>query len=370
MANAYYDKKNQRWYVKNYVNGVNHTITSDSKGEYFLTKKAAQEFISINFRRLQFQKNNKNKKCDKFFPIFLKQLERTSKVTTFVDNKNLFVSKVEPLFKNIELSKLNNNLLMEFNNQINDKYKNYSIKRVISITRKFLTLLQPYVVNELDVKIISKDKNRPEQIKIQDYYTVDEFNIFYSFIDSKFYKFLFLMYFTYGLRLNELRGLQVKYFDIKNKLLIICQQANSKNVYHHTIIVKCKTQNSNRILPLNDKVINAYKDMIKFEDPNSYIFVGPRCKNLQDSKDPRFIIGESNIHRMVVKVEKKAKLHHVTIRNLRHSCGIYIEQNVNNISRVASWLGNSVVVASQYYLKFHDKEGDQIAQMMDKNIKT
>ena len=34
-ANVYYDKKYRRWYIKNYVDGVNHTIIYDENGEYF-----------------------------------------------------------------------------------------------------------------------------------------------------------------------------------------------------------------------------------------------------------------------------------------------------------------------------------------------
>ena len=74
-AHVYYDKNRKRYYIKNYVNKVNHTIIFDNNGNYFRTKRDCYVFINENLKALENQpkkpkKNETLNTCDEFKAIY------------------------------------------------------------------------------------------------------------------------------------------------------------------------------------------------------------------------------------------------------------------------------------------------------------
>jgi len=368
MANIYQNKKTKRFYIKNYINGTNHTITRDANGNFFLTKKEALNFIYSNVDQLKQQSTYGVKKCSYFYKIYLANLERNSKMSHYEAEQYLFNSQIAPFFEKIALSRLDNQKLIDFSKTINDKNASYRYKsRILTRTKEFLEFIQVYMPNKIELSYLRVDPNTFKNNRILSYYSVEEFKTFYNALDSPFYKFMFLLLFNYGLRIGELRALQVKDIDIKDNILNIDKQANSKNQKHKTILCPTKTTSSIRTYPLNKGITDLFKEMNKYKYPNSFIFT--LAKKSYQSKDPNHIISETQIRRVNNSTAIKAHLPHIRIHDFRHSCAIYLIKNGIDFTRIASWLGHSSpATTANYYLRYSDKNKEEISNLIQNTV--
>jgi len=367
MANIYLNKETKRFYIKNYVNGINHTITRDNNGAYFETEEEAQNFINNNVNCLKYQKNLSRNKCSYFFNIYLANMSRNFKASHFMSEKYICTSIIFPYFRNVSLSRLDNTVLMNFSNEINDKLISYRYKeRIFTRTKSFLDSLIPYIPIQLDLRLLTINKNTPKDYNVMEYYSFEDFKTFFNNLNNDFYKFMFLMLFNYGLRIGELRAIKVSDFDLINNSLYITKALNSKNESHKTIITSPKTNNSVRTYPLNKDLIALYNSMIKFKNKNAFVFTF--AKKEKNADDPDYVISENTIRKKNEDNAKKSNLQKIRIHDYRHSCAIYLITHGFDLTRVANWIGDNPETVAHYYLKYKDRSKNEISDAFQLNV--
>ena len=370
-AHVYYDKNRKRYYIKNYVNKVNHTIIFDNNGNYFHTKRDCYVFINENLKALENQpkkpkKNETLNTCDEFKAILDKQLKISGSRTQY----QKFLKYVYPFVEETTLFKINNETLQKITDNVNGlKLSKKSKRCVFVVAKKYFDYLSKKLGKNLDLSILVSDKNEFDEDKIFNYLTVEEFNKFDSALETKRDQLIFELLFIYGLRIGELRALKNKDFDLQNNLLLIRRALNSKNETHTSIVISPKTSSSIREYPLLESIKNKYLSAMKFID-NKETFVFTTAKERTKSEKPYHVISETQIRRIKVKAIEKSGVVQFRIHDLRHSCAINLIQNGFDISRIASWLGHkNVSVTAKYYLKYSDKNKEEIAKFfLQKNL--
>lgn len=365
-VNVYYDKKYHRWYIKNYVDGVNHTIICDENGEYFLSKKEANNFVRKHYSLLERQpKKVKNYSLAGLIKKFLAENKSKLKDSTFSNTCYTANKYFDKLLKNINFKELKNDDLILISERINKlKISIRSKKKLIVTIKKFIIFLNKQYFSSADIDYIRLSKNLYEDDHVFNYLSEDDFRKFIKVCDKPLFELMFTLFFYYGLRLGELRGLKIKDFDLKNKILYINRNASTKNINHITQLTSLKTASSKRYYPLSYKIIELYKKAVKFNDPECFLFTFSTSKN--DAKNEINIIGDTTIKRYKDKYIKQSGVNYIRIHDFRHSCAIFLINHGFNIARISSWLGHSSPsVTAQYYLRFQDKSKEEILKIFD-----
>ena len=362
-SNIYFDKNRNLYYIKNYINGTNHTITRDSNGNHFLTKKSAKQFIVTNIESLNTQPNKNLIYCHELNNRFFNNEKLNKKQSTYYGEMLLFKNHVDPFFTTYTINKLLDKDIQLFATRINNLNNSIYLKRrIFACTKSYVTLINTYRVAKLSKDSLKIDRNLFYEKKDLSYYNFDEFKQFYQQITKPEDKLIFCLLFFYGLRISELRALEVQDFNLRDDFLSIKRAIQIKGCKGNQI-TSCKTKSSIRDYPL----LNSIKSLfigLNLKDDNSFVFVVSN-KNRKIVKN---IIGETTIRRKNIYYSKKAGLKQIRIHDFRHSCAIYLARSGYDISRIASWLGHSSISSTAIYLKYVDKEKQQIASMIDRNI--
>ncbi len=365
-ANVYYDKKYKRRYIKNYVDGVNHTILCDENGHYFLKKKDANDFIRKHYASLLRQpKNVKNYSFADLEKKFLLESKNKLKESTYSNYCYTINKYFEALFDDINYKAIKDNDLLEISRRINSlKISIKSKKKLFVAIRQFMLFLARYFYFEVNINLVCLSKNLYEDEHIFNYLTEEDFIQFINACDKPIFKLMFTLFFYYGLRCGELRGLKVKDFDLKNKILYINRNASTKNINHVTQLTSLKTASSKRYYPLSNKIIDLFNEAAKFKNPECFVFT--LCKTEFEAKKEINIMGDTTIKRYKDKYIKKSGVNYIRIHDFRHSCAIFLINHGFNIARISSWLGHSSPsVTAQYYLRFQDKNKEEILKIFE-----
>lgn len=171
------------------------------------------------------------------------------------------------------------------------KYRDYLVSKGFSVSYCNQTLTYFKAILELCCsrhsivctipKTFGKVKKSTPKEEMK-FYTQDQFNLFIKEAenDSKIFYALFLFMFYTGCRIGECNGLQRKDFNGKSVHISKTLTTRYKDEKGNFLVTNPKTKQSDRVIPLTDKVINAINEII-MDDPESYIFGGK--KPLQES---------------------------------------------------------------------------------------
>lgn len=364
-ANIYFDKSRNIYYIKNYLYGTNHTITHDSNGQHFTTKKSAKQFILNNIEALNTQPKTNVYSCNDIINKFFQNEKVNKKQSTYYGELLLFKKHIEPFITSFTINKIQDKDLQSFANRINKIDGSIYLKRrIFACTKNYIDLLNKYKVGKLSKDCLRVNKNSFYEKEDLNYYNFDEFKKFYQVIESTEDKLIFSLLFFYGLRISELRALEVQDFNLRDNLLSIKRAMQIKG-YKGNQITSCKTKSSIRDYPLLKNVFNLFINInMNQDESNCFVFV--ECN--RNRKEAKNVIGETTIRRKNLEYANKAGLKHIRIHDFRHSCAIYLARCGYDISRIASWLGHSSINSTAIYLKYVDKEKQQIASMIDRNI--
>ena len=214
-------------------------------------------------------------------------------------------------------------------------YKNDIFKFVKAILN-YGTKMYDYNFNKVYLKMTRF--TNPNKIKKEmDFYTYDEFQKFLSYEKYQFFKAIFNTLYYMGLRKGELVGLQWTDIDLDKSIMSITKQIPSIYGASNYKITPLKTQNSNRVLPMNNVVKNALK-MLK-EESQKYT----------NYKDSWFVFGndlpisKEKIRDRKVKICNDANMKEIRIHDFRHSCASLLINNGANITIVAKYLGHTKI---------------------------
>ena len=168
-----------------------------------------------------------------------------------------------------------------------------------------------------------------------------------------------------GLRSGELRGLNVTHIDFGRKQLNCCKNVTySKDRVNGGIVYtigSVKTNNSNRVVPLNDRAMLAIK---RLKDT----ICNPLTGYLVCTSTGR-IVTHSNLQKSYSAILKAAGVKHMGLHSTRHTFATVILKNAEDkgqIKEVSELLGHSKVSTTyQYYIKASDEDKRKLLDQLD-----
>lgn len=135
-----------------------------------------------------------------------------------------------------------------------------------------------------------------------------------------------------GLRLMEVRGIELKHLDFDRKLLHIVQSKGNKDRY----------------VPLSEHLIRGIKDYIGSTHPQKYLFEGSGNPEGKDF-DGRY--SQRGVQWAVKTIAKTAGiLKEVNVHMLRHSYATHLLEDGVNILSVQKLLGHASIDSTMVYL--------------------
>ena len=358
-------KTGKKWYFSTYYKGLDGNNKLHKSKKYATKKEALEaerEFLvkldeTYNHRDMTFK--------DLYIKFYDYQSDkvRESTMKTYRDRikyLQLFdkVKLVDFNIKHFELWKKEVNGLPLATSYKNDLFK--FVKAILNFGTKWYDFNFTAVYNKM-----TNFTNPNEVKKEMEFFTIDEFKQFISVENDILYKPLFETLYYMGLRLGELRGLQWKDIDFKNKIMKIHKQVPSIYGSANYKITPLKTKKSERDLPITDILIYDLKKLYN-----------KQCEYTNFSQD-WFVFGNDlPIGKSVVRVRKNkncklARVKQIRIHDFRHSCASLLINYGASITLVAKYLGHSKIDETlNTYSHMYKNKLDDIVELINKNNHT
>lgn len=257
---------------------------------------------------------------------------------------NRYIKDSEDLNK-YRMNQINSHALQTYFNNLKDKVTHSTLIAIRNILTLFFRYaeIQGYCFNPMQVIEINRNKPKSNDIVI---FTKEEVK---KIITSKtsgqhsYNRFLILFALGTGLRQGELLGL--KYSDIKDGQVKVKRQVIT-DTNKRRKIEDTKTENSVRYVPIPKPILKELEAYKKNKNQDDYIFVSKES-NLMDANN---LI--RSYKRFLISIDVPYKDFHT----LRRTYATALCENGVDINTVAKLLGNTVVVAAQYYTFISDKK--------------
>ena len=355
-------KDGRKWMFEVRYKDLNGKIKKYHSKKYF-TKKEAQEeerkFLStidgsITYRTMTF------KDLYKAFYEYKSDKVRYSTIKTYRDRV-----KYLTMFDDVKLKDFSINHFELWKKEINKtnlatSYKNDLFKFIKAILN-FGTRWYDFNFAPVYAKMTNfTDPNELQKEML--FFTIDEFRTYISVEDSLKYKTLFETLYYMGLRKGELRGLQWKDIDFKNKTMKIYKQIPSIYKKTNYKLSPLKTKQSNRVLPINDILL---EDLIKWNKHQS---------GYTNFSQEWFVFGndlplaKETIRTRTIRNCKKAGVKQIRVHDFRHSCASLLINYGANITIVAKYLGHAKVDETlNTYSHMYKSNLDDIVSLINNN---
>ena len=216
-------------------------------------------------------------------------------------------------------------------------------------------------LKELNLKTPFTIKPIKREPYISNYYTEEEFLLFYSVIDDLQDKILFNLLFTTGVRIGEATALTFNdILNRKDEFLQICKTRKRGHRYDaNNTIGAPKTPAAIREVPINDELENnIFKYRQSLIDTNEnfsddwFIFGG---------KKP---IGFQTVRRHNLKYAEAAGLPPIRIHDFRGSFTTNAFKHTSNIELIKNTLGHTEYDTTfKYYLKSRESDKQELAKI-------
>lgn len=285
----------------------------------------------------------------------------TLKSSTYYHHRKTLDKHVLTYFKSFkDINKITVDIL--------NKWVNYMLKKPFGIEYinkcigNLQSILDYFVKNyDFNIKVASKlHKIKVEEIKQckkskNNYWTYKDFNKFINTVDDKLYFILFnFMYYT-GVRFGEMNALNWNDIDFEKKTLTINKTLTTKIIEGGFKITTPKTNNSNRIIDLDDNLIKLLKEHYASE------------KKIYGFSNKMFVFGnirfipETTFIRKLNYYITKANVKRITPHGFRHShASLLIDLGCDSYE-VAERLGDTVrMIENTYYHIFPQKKKNTI----------
>ncbi len=202
--------------------------------------------------------------------------------------------------------------------------------------------------------------------------TKEEFVRFYKKLNGNYWQCLFLTAFICGLRVGELRGLQIKCLSLDKGLLQIIQEANSQVGEGKTVLLPPKSSSSNRDYYLPDFFVSKLKNFIadsglKDED---FLFFGHTKDKPVGKPNLANPIGTMTIYRVMDEAQKAAGIKHFNFHYFRHSEASFLNEKGISQEWISDYLGHdSVDVTRKYYIHDSSEKKKEIRDLLENKFK-
>ena len=310
---VYKDAKGS-WFYKCCVNGKQYL----KRG--FSTKSEASK-AEVIFKAENQNKNTKVKVL-KFYDavdLYLRFKKKEIKPTTYYGYRLKFRKYIIPNFENKVVTKLTWNDFVKFRSKLSNaiiKDKNKILKYLIDLF-DYLNLY--YEFNIMYAKKLQRFKDySPGTIKHEVNKPVElELLKKYYKASNHYFRFYLLTTYIFGLRISEVRGLQIDSFDFDNQLLYITKVTTNKVGLNKSI----------DLIPKSTSSIRKYYYPKIYNDLLLYFIKTYKLKNndrLFFSKNKKVPLSENSIRTYLNKIEKENNFEHITPHGLRHGIASYL----------------------------------------------
>lgn len=278
------------------------------------------------------------------------------KSSTYYSRRNRAELYILPYFEKYKLHSIKINVLemwkMEvFKSNIGLDHKN----RIIADLKEILDYA--CCNYDFDIKVASKlQKVKTEKVVNQmdsetNFWTYEEFKQFINVVDDRYYYIIFNFFYYTGLRIGEICALNWNDINFDRKTLRVNKTLSNKVDDQLYIITSPKTNNSIRIVDLDDNLIKLLKEHKDNE------------KQLYGFNDSMFVFGNvkplspTTFKRYLYKYTELANVKRITPHGFRHS-HVSLLINLGCDSRdVANRIGDTVqMVEKTYYHMFPMKK--------------
>ena len=361
---VYKDKKRNTWYIRININSkqfirrgykTKHDALNDElnfRNECSPTNKKKKEVvITFDFLKRKYYAYRKN------------NLKPTSYYNLVQRIEKYITSSFDP---NINVNDLTQH---DFN-----KFRSMLEKSPLKAKNRIIKLLQDmfnYLDDYFDIRIkyakrlqLFKDYT-PKNINSDPVNKPVEFDLFkkYYSASNDYFKFYLLTTYVFGLRISELRGLEINSFDFNNKMLYIYKVTTSKVGLNKSVDLVPKSDSSIRKYYLSDlylKILNKHIQDNNLNGSNRLFFIHSR-KNKP--------ISETSIRRYLEAIEKANNLKHITPHGLSHGIATYLYSKGIPFEDIGKYLGHKFnSVTMDVYIDLTKERQTKIIDEIDKLI--
>ncbi len=271
------------------------------------------------------------------FEDYLKLVKRASDNTVIAYTKDVrrFLSSVDKELKDINHSDIEKFIKSLSKGEITGGHVVEStISRYLSALKSFFSYMElAGIINSNPVEKVRHPRLRR---KIPDFLSPEEvvelLNVFDNEKNLREKTILSLLYYC-GLRVSELCNLRVEDVSLSPPYIKVLMGKGNKD----------------RLVPLNEKVVQLVEEYLEKESPRFYLFPGKRNSSLK--------MYESTVFRILKKAAKKAGIRkNVHPHVLRHSFATHLVMNNVSVKVVQELLGHSNLSTTSIYLHVADKE--------------
>jgi integrase len=349
----YFLKPRKIWFIKVKVNGKYYVCYKPIGHEDTFKKRSDAAAYEPTFvASLMAPSSTDHIMCEDLVDPFFASMKMQIKPSTLYGWVHLFDKYWRPLFKGVDVAKLNNLQLDRFNEIVNKKAS--SISHPIALGKrwvKYLKRLNPI----LDENRLFCAKHYVVKQHVYHIYTLDEFETFLSGIDDDRQRFLFELLFFYGLRIAE--ALALKWSDFDNEGLHITRIVVIKNLEKKPLFTTPKTKNSIRTYPILDVFKPYLKRMRDHGATTGYCFPGRLGST---------VMGQTSVRRLAIVYARKNHLQELKLHEFRHSCVSYLLMSGLNYRVVARWVGDTEAMILSTYSHLLPSEKTQVSDFLNK----
>jgi len=269
--------------------------------------------------------NNENS-LKEILELYITELEMNgfskNTVKTYIMFINYFLSFLEN--KNKSLEELDRKILKEFLLKIyrQKKYKQKSVYNLILALKSFLRFLEREDLVKT-LKLPKIPKSLPKAL------SKEEIKKMLNSCKNDKEKLIFLLLYSTGLRVSELANLKLEDINLKDKFLVVRGGKGKKD----------------RIIPLNDKIIELINSHLKNRKKNSDYLINNKFGGK---------ISTVYLEKIIREIGKRVGLK-VTCHMLRHSFATHMLENGADIRVIQEILGHERLSTTQIYTKITTK---------------
>lgn len=343
-------KKDGHYIVKVSINGK-QILRRQYLGRTIVSKDQVLDFERDLY--LEFSDRQKDYNIDELFGLYEDFLYKRYKETSARRYMYTFNFRIKQYFIGHKVSDITRSYLVFVNESINrQSYKD--INYLIKLCKQFVDFMYDYGLKTSVSSLYEFRKNKLHKRKF-DFYTFEEFTRFYLFLDTDYLRLMFSLFYYYGLRMGELRALQVCDFEVDR--VVINKELTNKGRFGGQKLLEPKTNNSNRYYPYVKDIKELFNKVVKELKLKNRDFV---------FKGQNGVISERTIKDRIIKYSKMAGLRYITPHSFRHSCVSYLYNNNVDIKDISSWVGHSSVnVTLRVYAHLFPVRKENVANAID-----
>jgi len=359
-------KDKRHWYFRCTYEDINGN-KKRYKSKMYLSKQDAEDAESkFMIKTKSHDLITNNVLFKEVFNEWLFYKKRKVKSSTYYEQKKIAEKHILIPFGNMKLFNIKESSINQWYERI--EKSGYSIKhknKIIGFFREILTYAKgTYNYNSKFVNLLHniKNENPIDEVKIDNYWTYDEFKIFIKYVDDDYYNLIFnFLYFT-GLRVGEMIALNWNDLSFENKTITINKTLTNRLGNGSYMITSPKTKNSVRTIDLTDNLINLLK---KHYENEKYVY--------KFSED-LFIFGNHK-HLAVttlrehlknyINLVKEENFKPITIHGFRHSHVSLLIYLGADFRDVAERLGDTISMVQNTYYHMYPEDKSKVIKLLN-----